>query len=56
MCSEIWRAIDELNRMHGGFPLTETVMIQDFNMLVIINDFIQDDEEQGSVTKISVHI
>lgn len=57
MRSGTWRAIRELNRLHGG-NTAETVMIKNFGMPVkcydgmpiIINDFIPNDEVQGSAT------
>lgn len=57
MRSGTWRAIRELNRIHGG-NTAETMMIKNFGMPVkcydgtpvIINDFIPADEKQGSAT------
>jgi len=57
MRSGTWRAIRELNRLHGG-NMAETVMIKNFGlpikaydgMPVIINDFIATNETQGTNT------
>lgn len=57
MRSGTWRAIRELNRLHGG-NTAETVMVQNFGLPikaydgtpVIINDYIPNDEVQGSET------
>jgi HK97 family phage major capsid protein len=58
MRSDMWRAIRELNRLHGG-NTAEMMMVENFGAPmrfydgtpVIINDYIGDDEVQGSATK-----